>query len=470
MAKKKVIDHLYYASSMNTKGLQAGNGALVQAVTNGITWLIKFISAPATAVGLLLTFKNDRQHQSIQEEVSQPVSEAPQPVETTESLETIHQEELQTIPKVQPEARIRFGPVDPFQRLSIVLTSGQTLFQAIIAGGVPRDEANVIIRELQKFIDFRRLQTGDRFEGILWLGEKLIEATFYHGKLDRYYLTNQNGKLLVTADPIELLTVTETVQGIVKSSLFEAIYEAQEKPLLIMSFIDLFSWDFDFNVSTKRGDRFEMLVEKRYLKDKFFGYGPILAGRYMSTGVKLEACWYQPETNPKIAGYYHLNGNAVKGAFLRTPLKYTRISSHFTLNRFHPVLKIRRPHRGIDYAAPLGTPVYAVSSGVVVDARWMGGAGRAVRIKHPNGWITSYSHLSKILVKKGRRVQQGQVVGRVGSSGYSTGPHLDYRIKINGRFVNPLKIKFPKGKSVPKTHLADFKQHCQLQLAKLNIQ
>ncbi|RMF14070.1 MAG: M23 family peptidase [Candidatus Dadabacteria bacterium] len=365
--------------------------------------------------------------------------------------------------------RVRFGPPDPFAEIQAIVQRGQTLFDALIAAGLPRGEAGSVVAALKPLVDFRRIRPGDRFEGLLWLSESLIEGTFYHGDLDRFRLRRHDGRLEAEADPIPVVAATTVVSGVVESSLFDAIYAAGERPSLIMSFVDLFSWDFDFGQQTRKGDRFAMLIEKHYANDKFYGYGPIQAARYISkTFGVFEACWH--DGSDDLRGYYHPDGTSVRGAFLRAPVKYSRISSGYSLSRLHPVLGVRRPHRGIDYAAPTGTPVYAVADGIVLDARWMGGAGRAVRIRHPNGWITSYSHLSKILVRKGQHVRQGQMVGRVGSSGYATGPHLDYRIKIGGKFVNPLKVKFPRGKKIPAAERPEFEARCRLKLDQLETQ
>lgn len=369
---------------------------------------------------------------------------------------------------IQQESRSRFGPSDPFSTILTVVSRGQTLIQSLLDKGMPQAEANRTVVALAEHFNFRQLRAGDRFEGTMWLDSELIEGTLFHGRLTRYRVENQGDQLVAWHDPVRLAAVTDTVQGEIKSSLFEAIYAAGEKPNLIMSFVDLFSWDFDFNVSTRAGDRFQMLVEKRFAGDDFFDYGPILAARYRTSQQNYEACWFDPADGSDLAGYYHPEGTSVKGAFLRAPVKFTRISSRFTKSRLHPVLGIRRPHSGIDYAAPTGTPVYSVASGIVLDAGRMGGAGNAVRIRHPNGWITSYSHLSKIDVKRGHQVRQGQAIGKVGSTGYSTGPHLDYRVKIGGNFVDPLKLSYPRGEAIPDQFKAGFLAECQERLAQLD--
>ena len=155
-------------------------------------------------------------------------------------------------------------------------------------------------------------------------------------------------------------------------------------------------------------------------------------------------------------GYYDPDGTPLKKAFLRSPLRFTRISSRFTNRRLHPVLKVRRAHPAIDYAAPTGTRVSASADGVVTLAGTWGGLGRAVRLRHANGYQTIYGHLSRIYVKRGQRVTQGQRIGAVGSTGLATGPHLDYRMKLNNRYVDPLKVQLPPAEPIPEDELPSF--------------
>lgn len=359
-----------------------------------------------------------------------------------------------------------FGPPDPFNSIVVNVERGETLFQALMRGGVSRAEAGRIVAALRSHVNFAALRPGDRFDGVFWLDDELIEGTFRNGVRDRWRVRNQGGSLIAAADPVAVRRVTEVVRGIVDSSLFQAIQAAGERPQLIMSFVNLFRWDFDFGMQTRRGDRFEMLVEKEFIDDRFHGYGPILAARYHGSGEQLAACWFD-EGGSGANGYYHADGRSVRRAFLRSPVEFSRISSRFSKSRLHPTLGIRRPHSGVDYAAPMGTPVFTVGDGLVIDAGRMGGAGLAVRVRHNNGWITSYSHLSKILVRKGERVKQGQMIGRVGSTGYSTGPHLDFRVKIGQQFVDPLKVDYPKGDPVPQHLLARFRSSCGEAVARI---
>lgn len=363
----------------------------------------------------------------------------------------------------------RFGPPDPFSDLDVRLHQGETLFQALLRGGLGRAEAARIVDALDDRIDFRRLRPGDRLEGTLWRDHELISGVFRHGRLERYGLDREEGEVVARYDPIPIRRVTEAVAGRVATSLFQAVYEVGERPQLIMNFVELFQWSFDFSLEARPGDRFEVLFEKEYAEGDMLGYGRILAARYRTGDEDLEACWFPGVGEEREhSGYFHPDGRSVRRAFLRSPVEFGRISSGYRLDRRHPVLGYSRPHRGIDYAAPTGTLVYSVGDGVVVDARWMGGAGRTVRVRHPNGWVTSYSHLSRILVRKGTRVRQGQRVGRIGSSGLATGPHLHFAVKIGGDFRNWKRLTLPAGDPVPAAARAPFEDACSMQLEALD--
>lgn len=244
----------------------------------------------------------------------------------------------------------------------------------------------------------------------------------------------------------EYETRTTTVRGTIESSLFEAVEATGERDQLALDLADIFAWDVDFNTEIQPGDAFRVAVEKLFLGDRFSRYGPILAAELARGSRVLRAYRHEGASG---AGYYDDEGRPLRKAFLRSPLRFTRISSRFSRSRLHPVLRVRRPHFGVDYAAPAGTPVSASADGVVTTAGWLGGYGRTVRIRHANGYETLYGHLSRILVRRGQRVAQGERVGTVGATGIATGPHLDYRMRRDGRFVDPLRIELPPAEPVP---------------------
>ena len=199
----------------------------------------------------------------------------------------------------------------------------------------------------------------------------------------------------------------------------------------------------------------------------FREYGKVLAASYRSGNRELMAFYFEDADG--YGDYYTPDGSSVRRTFLRAPVKYRRISSRYTKRRFHPILKRVRPHEGIDYAAPTGTPVWSVADGTVIYRGWNGGFGRLVKIRHNNGYVSFYGHLSRYGagLKVGAKVSQRQVIGYVGSTGLSTGPHLDYRLKIAGHFVDPLRVRFPKGTGVPVTARDRFAELKQLRMAEL---
>ena len=246
----------------------------------------------------------------------------------------------------------------------------------------------------------------------------------------------------------------EAVSGTIESSLFATVSNMGEKDQLALDLAEIFASDIDFYTDIQKGDSFKALIEKRYLDGNFTGYGAVLAASFTNNGKEFTGFRYEDE-NGKPA-YYARDGKSLKKSFLKSPLKFARISSGFSLARRHPVLKIVRPHLGVDYAAAKGTPVQAVGDGVVISAGYSGASGNMVKIRHSHGYQTMYLHLSRIAVKRGARVSQGQVIGNVGSTGLSTGPHLDFRVYRNGKALNPLKVISPPGEPVSKERFASF--------------
>jgi murein DD-endopeptidase MepM/ murein hydrolase activator NlpD len=243
------------------------------------------------------------------------------------------------------------------------------------------------------------------------------------------------------------------VAGSIDSSLFLAIKDAGEHDQLALDMAQIFAWDIDFNTELQTGDSFRIAVEKLYLDGEFKRYGAILAAEFVRGSRIHRAVYFDGGDQP---GYYDEEGTPLRKAFLRSPLEFTRISSGFTYRRRHPITKEVRPHLAVDYAAPTGTPVRASADGRVAGAGVMGGLGNAVHLRHANGFETIYGHLSRIRVRRGERVTQGDVIGNVGSTGLATGPHLDYRMKRDGRYVNPLTAQLPPAPPIPSELLSEY--------------
>jgi murein DD-endopeptidase MepM/ murein hydrolase activator NlpD len=241
------------------------------------------------------------------------------------------------------------------------------------------------------------------------------------------------------------------MSGVIRDNLVSAIDDLQ----LALDLTDIFAWDIDFTTDLRKGDTFRLMVEELWLGGAFKRYGKIVSAEFVNDRRSYHA--YRFELDGE-ADYYDRGGKSLRRAFLKAPLSYRRISARYTKRRYHPVLKTYRPHLGIDYAAPRGTPVSSVGDGTVVLAAYRGANGRQVVIKHPGGYKTYYGHLSRIKkgIRKGKKIRQGQVIGYVGNTGRATGPHLDYRVKLKGRFVNPLKLKLPRGRTITGPLRADF--------------
>ena len=235
-----------------------------------------------------------------------------------------------------------------------------------------------------------------------------------------------------------------TVTATVTRTLWGALEDAPKGDWLVMELAAIFEAQVDFYKDIRAGDAIRLMVDEKYHRGKFVKYGPVRAAEFVNQGKPLQAYLFRDE-------YYDENGMSVRRSLLPSPVKFTRISSGFSYTRLHPIYKTVRPHLGVDYAAPGGTPVVAVSNGTVTFAGANGGFGRMVTLRHPNGMTTSYAHLSRILVKRGARMKQSETLGLVGMTGTATGLHLDYRMTVNGKIVDPRKVRADPPKPISPT-------------------
>lgn len=257
--------------------------------------------------------------------------------------------------------------------------------------------------------------------------------------------------------------------GVIKDNLISSIGNGRENMMLAIQLADIFAWDIDFMTDLMPGDVFKMVVEGLYLDGEFRKYGNIFSAEFVNNGETYRAYKFEHDGN---IDYYDDEGKSLRRAFLKAPLNFRRVSSGFSINRSHPVLKIYRPHHGIDYAAPTGTPVSTVGDGTVTFAGIKGQYGNLVIIRHPNGYKTYYGHLSRFGsgIKSGTKVKQGQVIGYVGSTGLATGPHLHYEVRVNNRPINPVTVKTMRGSAIPEKLMAefmDFKNQMDIRLASI---
>ncbi len=353
--------------------------------------------------------------------------------------------------------------------VEVALKRGETMETALRRAGIARGEAAEIVAALRGSVNMRRLAPGERLSVRPGGEGRPDEVTYTRSPAERYEIRPTEERWTVTAVRPDVDTRVVAVTGELRDSLFASIERLGETAALTARLVSLFEWDFDFAADSLPGDRFRLLVEKRYVGETLLGYGDILIAQYSSAGHSLlTSVAFEDAAGRR--DYYDAAGRSVRKMFLRAPLDFTRITSGFSHARRHPILGGLRPHLAVDYGAPTGTPVRAVADGTVTRAGWHGGNGLTVTLRHARGYETMYNHLSKIDVRRGERVRQRQVIGKVGSTGLSTGPHLDYRVRKAGVFVNPLGEKFIPGSPVPAHRREAFTVHVEALVERLDAQ
>ncbi len=331
----------------------------------------------------------------------------------------------------------------PLPEHSVILTfeDDDTLDAVLTAGGLSRAESAALNEQFGRSIDLRRLRPGHlvRFHYDTDQDVDSVQMKV-SGWGDIQAMRGLDGTFIVTPQPALQRSIASDVSATIESSLYEALLSAGEQPQLAQQLVDVFQWDIDF-FELHKGDSFSLVVEKKYVGDELIGYGPILAARFVHQDQTYEA--FRHEAADGRAGYYARTGIPLRKQFLRAPLQFTHITSGFSKRRFHPILRYFRPHHGVDYGAPIGTPVRTTADGVVTEAGRKSGEGNYIRIRHTSRIETYYLHLSRFArgIKRGCRVTQGDVIGYVGMTGLATGPHLDYRVKDGGKWLDPLKLK-----------------------------
>ncbi len=278
---------------------------------------------------------------------------------------------------------------------------------------------------------------------------------------------HDNFRSTLTSEKLEIRL--NSAEATITNSLFLAGKKSGLSDDLIMQMVDIFGWDIDFALDIRTGDRFTLIFEELYRAGEKVANGSIVAAEFVNRGKAIRAVRY---TDPNgHSDYYTPNGHSLRKAFLRTPVKFSRISSRFNLRRKHPVLHRVRAHRGVDYAAPRGTPIRATGTGKIAFASRKGGYGKTLIIRHGSTYSTLYAHLSRFArgIRSGKSVRQGQLIAYVGSSGLATGPHLHYEFRVRGRHRNPLTVALPKANSIAKRFRNDYQRHSHPLNARLNL-
>lgn len=289
----------------------------------------------------------------------------------------------------------------------------------------------------------------------------LVQLVFEVNDIETLIITRQNDSYVSEVEKRDIETRTEFTHATIESSFWNAGVSAGMTDNQIMRVANIFGWDIDFALDLRKGDEFSVLYETEYVDGEFVGYGKILAAEFINQGDHFQAVLHDN------GSYYTPNGRAMRKTFLRSPVKFTYVSSNFNPRRLHPVTGRIRPHNGTDYVAPVGTPVMSAGDGKVIKASYNHLNGNYVFIQHGETYVTKYLHLSRKHVKTGERVRQGQIIGRVGSTGRVTGAHLHYEFLVNGTHRNPRTVELPKAKSLSEAELPAFRQHADQLVAVL---
>ncbi|HKK42298.1 MAG TPA: peptidoglycan DD-metalloendopeptidase family protein [Bacteroidales bacterium] len=355
-------------------------------------------------------------------------------------------------------SNVMYGiPIDSFDQVTGHIKRNAFLSEILLEHGVSMQEIDEMTRNSRDVFDVRKIQPGKNY--ILFCDRDSIgkaEYMVYEHDPTTLYVFSFNDSLNITPVIKKLDSEIRYASVTIETSLWDAMLESGLHPALAVDLSDIFAWTVDF-FGLQKGDNFKVIYEELSLDGKSLGTGRIYAAQFNTEGSRVTAI---PFIQDGKESYFDIDGKSLRKAFLKAPLKFSRISSRFSSSRLHPILRIRRPHYGVDYAAPIGTPVHAVGDGKVTEVAFGKGSGRIVRIRHNSVYETAYMHLSRFGkgIKTGVYVKQGDIIGYVGMSGLATGPHLDFRFYLNGSPVDPLKVKAPPVEPVSEENIHEFEK------------
>lgn len=348
--------------------------------------------------------------------------------------------------------------VDSFEVIQDQVGRNQFLADLLMQYNVSYPTIEHLTRVYRDTFDVRRIRAGNNYF-LMLSNDSLRTPRFFIYEISpsEYVVYSLSDSIYAYRGRKPVETRIESAHGQITSSLWNALVNQGYEADLAIKMADIYAWTIDF-FGIQKNDRFELIYERKYIDGQAVGIGKVLSARFRHAGKDHYAVYFEQNGQ---GDYFDLEGQSLRRAFLKAPLKYSRVSSHFSHGRYHPILKYVRPHHGVDYAAPAGTPVYSIGNGVVTRKGFQGGgAGNFLYIKHNATYTTAYMHLQKFApgIQQGTRVSQGQLIGYVGSTGLSTGPHLDFRFFKNGNPVDPLKVESPPALPVEQKNMAAFKQ------------
>ncbi len=320
---------------------------------------------------------------------------------------------------------------------------------------VDYQKIDLLVKRSLLVFDVRKIRAGNDYT-VLCTNDSLkqLQYLIYEDSHSSYVVFDLHDSIHVHTGEKEIKVTLKTASGVISSSLWDAMVENHTDPGLALELSDVYAWTIDF-FGIQKGDHYKLIYEELSVEDKFIGFGRIHSAVFNNEGHDFFAFYFVQDNQ---GDYFDDKGQSLRRTFLKAPLHFKRISSHYSHSRMHPILKVRRPHLGVDYAADYGTPVQTVGDGTVVSAGRDGAAGNMVKIRHNGTYTTAYLHLSKFGpgIRKGAHVKQGDVIGYVGSTGRSTGPHLDFRFYQNGNPVDPLKVQSPPAEPVKAAYLSEY--------------
>ncbi len=358
--------------------------------------------------------------------------------------------------KILPEPTIKYGlPVDSFYVVELTVESGEHLSSILSNFGVKLGTIDTIAKNAKPVFDVRKIRQGKNYT-IFQTPDSTRKVMYfvYENSPILYTVFELFDSLQVYQAEKEVVYKMKTAQGEIQSSLWNAMKASNIDPILALKMEDVYAWTVDL-FGLQKGDRFRLIYDEIYVDSTSIGINNIYAAQFDYYGKEILAFRFEKNDS---TGYYNEKGENLQKQFLKAPLKFSRISSGFSGGRMHPILRIVRPHHGVDYSAPTGTPVMSIGEGTVISKGWAGGGGNTVKVKHNSVYTTVYMHLSRYAdgINQGSRVRQSQVIGYVGSTGLSTGPHLDFRVYKGGSAVNPLTIESPPAKPVDQKYMPEY--------------
>lgn len=369
--------------------------------------------------------------------------------------------------EVKPEPKKEFGLlVDNYDIIHDEVQNGQTLSDILPPHGLSYPLLDKMVKASKDVFDVRNIRVGKPWYIFTTKdSNKTVQYFVYEINAIEYVRYEFTDSVIVTKGQREVRTDTMISSGVIESSLWMSMKKSGVDPTLALELSDIYAWTIDF-FGLQKGDSYTAEYEAQFVDSTYIGLRKIISVKFHHAD---KDQWAFLFTQDSLTDYFDDKGGSLRRSFLKAPLKFSRISSGFSNSRMHPVLKIRRPHHGVDYAAPRGTPVYAIGDGLVQELRYAGGYGKMVKIKHNGTYATRYAHLSKYgAIHQGSHVKQGEIIGYVGSTGMSTGPHLDFRFYKNGTAVNPLKVESPPALPVDSNQLDRYNKLIETKMILLN--